>query len=127
MLADPVGTIVSTILTYLDDVYLQMQAQIACIARYSHGQELFYKFVSKITNKLVKQLLSMTVCQKIPKYLKFRIFLLLRLYSHGQELFYKFVSNFTQCWWFEKVDSSQCENFRNLLPLRIYVKSQMLI
>ena len=28
---------------------------------YSHGQELFYKFVSKITNKLVKQLLSMTV------------------------------------------------------------------
>ena len=30
---------------------------------YSHGQELFYKFVSKITNKLVKQLLSMTVYQ----------------------------------------------------------------
>ena len=29
---------------------------------YSHGQELFYKFVRKITNKLVKQLLSMTVC-----------------------------------------------------------------
>ena len=28
---------------------------------YSHGQELFYKFFSKITNKLVKQLLSMTV------------------------------------------------------------------
>ena len=28
---------------------------------YSHWQELFYKFVSKITNKLVKQLLSMTV------------------------------------------------------------------
>ena len=28
---------------------------------YSHRQELFYKFVSKITNKLVKQLLSMTV------------------------------------------------------------------
>ena len=28
---------------------------------YSHGQALFYKFVSKITNKLVKQLLSMTV------------------------------------------------------------------
>ena len=28
---------------------------------YSHGQELFYKFVSKITNKLVKQLLSLTV------------------------------------------------------------------
>ena len=28
---------------------------------YSHGQELFYKFISKITNKLVKQLLSMTV------------------------------------------------------------------
>ena len=28
---------------------------------YSHGQEFFYKFVSKITNKLVKQLLSMTV------------------------------------------------------------------
>ena len=28
---------------------------------YSHGQELFYKFVSEITNKLVKQLLSMTV------------------------------------------------------------------
>ena len=28
---------------------------------YSHGQELFYKFVSKITNKLVKQLLSMIV------------------------------------------------------------------
>ena len=28
---------------------------------YSHGQELFYKFVSKINNKLVKQLLSMTV------------------------------------------------------------------
>ena len=24
-------------------------------AIYSHGQELFYKFVSKITNKLVKQ------------------------------------------------------------------------
>ena len=31
------------------------------VATYSHGQELFYKFVSKITNKLVKQLLSMTV------------------------------------------------------------------
>ena len=28
---------------------------------YNHGQELFYKFVSKITNKLVKQLLAMTV------------------------------------------------------------------
>ena len=28
---------------------------------YIHGQELFYKFVSEITNKLVKQLLSMTV------------------------------------------------------------------
>ena len=28
---------------------------------YSHGQELFYKLISKITNKLVKQLLSMTV------------------------------------------------------------------
>ena len=28
---------------------------------YSHGQELFYKFVSNFTNKLVKQLLSMTV------------------------------------------------------------------
>ena len=28
---------------------------------YSHGQELFYKFVHEITNKLVKQLLSMTV------------------------------------------------------------------
>ena len=28
---------------------------------YSHRQELFYKFVNKITNKLVKQLLSMTV------------------------------------------------------------------
>ena len=28
---------------------------------YSHGQELFYKFVSDFTNKLVKQLLSMTV------------------------------------------------------------------
>ena len=28
---------------------------------YSHGQELSYKFVSKITNKLVKQLFSMTV------------------------------------------------------------------
>ena len=30
-------------------------------SKYSHGQELFYKFVSKITNKLVKLLLSMTV------------------------------------------------------------------
>ena len=29
--------------------------------KYSHGQELFYEFVSKITNKLVKQLLSMIV------------------------------------------------------------------
>ena len=28
---------------------------------YSHGQDLFYKFVSDFTNKLVKQLLSMTV------------------------------------------------------------------
>ena len=28
---------------------------------YSHGQELFYKFISNFTNKLVKQLLSMTV------------------------------------------------------------------
>ena len=28
-------------------------------------QELFYKFVSKITNKLVKQLLSMTVYSEI--------------------------------------------------------------
>ena len=28
---------------------------------YRHGQELFYKIVSEITNKLVKQLLSMTV------------------------------------------------------------------
>ena len=27
---------------------------------YSHGQELFYKFVSNFTNNLVKQLLSMT-------------------------------------------------------------------
>ena len=34
---------------------------------YSHGQELF-KFVSKITNKLVKQLLSMTVHTKILMY-----------------------------------------------------------
>ena len=32
------------------------------IPTYSHGQELFYKSVIKITNKLVKQLLSMTVC-----------------------------------------------------------------
>ena len=32
---------------------------------YSQGQELFYKFVSKITNKLVKQLLSMTVSSKL--------------------------------------------------------------
>ena len=31
------------------------------IPTYSHGQELFYKFVSNFTNKLVKQLLSMTV------------------------------------------------------------------
>ena len=31
---------------------------------YSHGQELFYKFVSNFTNKLVKQLLSMTVFSK---------------------------------------------------------------
>ena len=31
------------------------------IITYSHGQELFYKFVSNFTNKLVKQLLSMTV------------------------------------------------------------------
>ena len=29
--------------------------------RYSHGQKLFYKFISNFTNKLVKQLLSMTV------------------------------------------------------------------
>ena len=29
---------------------------------YSHGQELFYNYVSNFTNKLVKQLLSMTVC-----------------------------------------------------------------
>ena len=28
---------------------------------YSHGQELFYKFDSNFTNKLLKQLLSMTV------------------------------------------------------------------
>ena len=28
---------------------------------YSHGQELFYKFISNFNNKLVKQLLSMTV------------------------------------------------------------------
>ena len=28
---------------------------------YSHGQELFYKFISNFTNKLVKQLMSMTV------------------------------------------------------------------
>ena len=34
---------------------------------YSHGQELFYKFVSIFTNKIVKQLLSMTVCIKIQK------------------------------------------------------------
>ena len=32
---------------------------------YSHGQELFYKFFSKITNRLVKQLLSMTVHLKV--------------------------------------------------------------
>ena len=31
------------------------------MSTYSHGQELFYKFVSNFTNKLVKQLLSMTV------------------------------------------------------------------
>ena len=41
-------------------VVLQLQKYI-----YSHGQELFYKFVSKITNKLVKQLLSMTVLGKL--------------------------------------------------------------
>ena len=29
--------------------------------QYSHGQELFYKFISNFANKLVKQLLSMTV------------------------------------------------------------------
>ena len=29
---------------------------------YSHAQQLFYKIVSNFTNKLVKQLLSMTVC-----------------------------------------------------------------
>ena len=33
-----------------------------CSAIYSHGQELLYKFVSNFANKLVKQLLSMTVC-----------------------------------------------------------------
>ena len=32
---------------------------------YSHGQELFYKFDSNFTNKLVKQLLSMTVYEVI--------------------------------------------------------------
>ena len=32
---------------------------------YSHGQELFYKFISNFTNKLVKQLLSMTVVEQI--------------------------------------------------------------
>ena len=31
------------------------------MGNYSHRQEMFYKFVSKSTNKLVKQLLSMTV------------------------------------------------------------------
>ena len=32
---------------------------------YSHGQELLYKFVSKFSNKLVKQLLPMTVCTNL--------------------------------------------------------------
>ena len=32
---------------------------------YSNGQELFYKFISNFTNKLVKQLLSMTVFPKV--------------------------------------------------------------
>ena len=36
-------------------------SNIRTICMYSHGKELFYKFVSKITNKVVKQLLSMTV------------------------------------------------------------------
>ena len=31
------------------------------VSKYSRAQELFYKLFSKITNKLLKQLLSMTV------------------------------------------------------------------
>ena len=41
--------------------FYMMQSLKSLLVHYSHGQELFYKFVSKITNKLVKQLLSMTV------------------------------------------------------------------
>jgi len=39
---------------------------------YSHGQELFYKFFSNFTNKLVKQLLSMTVYWKSLQKKKFK-------------------------------------------------------
>ena len=38
--------------------------RVSLLSTYSHEQELFYKFVSKITNNLVKQLLSMTVFAK---------------------------------------------------------------
>ena len=41
--------------------------RVSLLSTYSHGQELFYKFVSNFTNKLVKQLLSMTVYSKIEK------------------------------------------------------------
>ena len=37
------------------------KSEIYAYKTYSHGQELFHKFLSKITNKLVKQLMSMTV------------------------------------------------------------------
>ena len=44
---------------YLD--LLKLEVKTLHVYFYSHGQELFYKSVSNFTNKLVKQLLSMTV------------------------------------------------------------------
>ena len=45
------------------------------VSKYSRAQELFYKLFSKITNKLLKQLLSMTVCScSLPK--KYYLFLM---------------------------------------------------
>ena len=52
-------------LQYLQVLTKVLYWQMSTPYKYSHGQELFYKFVSKITNKLVKQLLSMTVCMQV--------------------------------------------------------------
>ena len=54
---------------------------------YSHGQELFYKFVCNFTNKLVKQLLSMTVVVEKPNKMRIHCECSMRLSSEVRKTF----------------------------------------